>query len=500
MERRYKCEVCGKVFCYSDQDVENALSAAKMSALSSIGSIAGALSGNWMAANVNNNNANHESSKITDFSHCPNCHSTQIHRLNDEDWELEKLKQNSAQVTVSTTASVESLIKRIELFLEEGDWTQAWAYCDYVLDSEPENAYVYILKQLSIWKSHNWDEAVNSGYQITTARLYPQIERFATEDIKQKIYEAEEVQKQKAYSGLVSEYETAKDIQEYSKVADELKAFIPYEKSEYLYEECQKKIHELKEEDRKDRIEVLLSRLTNAYSMEHGSKIFSEIEKDATEDEMERAKIIFENLAGVKKKEKKRDKWIAIVSVVFLVAITVMGILWSKKTESDNYNKGIELLNAGNYTGAIECFNKGKGEDIDKYIKYCEIAKKIHNIPKDTCLSNLIEEIEALNNFNNANELINRIPHIDGIQSKMNSWWIDNNYSKGTNKAYMQISVSYKLSTRYYVNGELHDQSFSEIYWDPSDSCWVNHWDDRDWFNNPNYSGSLYTEYKGNLK
>ena len=38
---------------------------------------------------------------------------------------------------------IEALLRRVGLFLEDGEWTQADAYCERILDMEPENARAY---------------------------------------------------------------------------------------------------------------------------------------------------------------------------------------------------------------------------------------------------------------------------------------------------------------------------------------------------------------------
>lgn len=42
MEYRKKCNVCGKIFCYTDKDVKDNLSNAGLAALESLGSLASA--------------------------------------------------------------------------------------------------------------------------------------------------------------------------------------------------------------------------------------------------------------------------------------------------------------------------------------------------------------------------------------------------------------------------------------------------------------------------
>ncbi|GEM_PF-2235885 len=58
----------------------------------------------------------------------------------------------------SNNPSVDSLLKRVEIFLGDSEWESANEYCERVLDIEPENATAYIGKLLAKYKMHNLDE------------------------------------------------------------------------------------------------------------------------------------------------------------------------------------------------------------------------------------------------------------------------------------------------------------------------------------------------------
>ncbi len=49
-------------------------------------------------------------------------------------------------VTVNNGIDASALLKRAHLFLTDGDWNNAYHYCDRVLDTEPDNAEAYICK------------------------------------------------------------------------------------------------------------------------------------------------------------------------------------------------------------------------------------------------------------------------------------------------------------------------------------------------------------------
>lgn len=75
MEYIRKCNVCGKIYCFTDEDVNNNMGNAVMSAVSAIGGVASVLSGNLFGAALSNNQTQNYGNKVFDFTRCPNCGS-----------------------------------------------------------------------------------------------------------------------------------------------------------------------------------------------------------------------------------------------------------------------------------------------------------------------------------------------------------------------------------------------------------------------------------------
>lgn len=188
MEYRKKCNVCGNVFCYTDEDVRKNNTSALMSTISGIGAVAGALSGNWGAARANQESAYHEDNRIIDFNHCPKCKSTNLSLMSESEWENYKKEiefAKSGGVTINANASEESLIKRIKMFIEDEDWPQARAYCDQVLDINPENGEVYYLRLLVDYRLKSADEVIKSEVNLNSNKYFLKAKRYGnTETIK----------------------------------------------------------------------------------------------------------------------------------------------------------------------------------------------------------------------------------------------------------------------------------------------------------------------------
>lgn len=120
-EYHRRCNVCGHIYCFTKTDFERNSQARKSATMSTVGELAGALSGNWGASIVNSQNSNNEINKIIDFSKCPKCNSTNISDLTEE--EFKALSKQSVQTTTSSVSSADELKKFKEL-LDMGVITQ----------------------------------------------------------------------------------------------------------------------------------------------------------------------------------------------------------------------------------------------------------------------------------------------------------------------------------------------------------------------------------------
>ena len=107
---------------------------------------------------------------------------------------------NSNTVTVDKPAmgNVNALLKRVSIFLENGDWSNADIYCEKVLDNDPENGQAYVYKlfaqarvtelealrasQVSLDSLSTYKNAVRYSDEATSATLIQY-----NQDIKQSL-------------------------------------------------------------------------------------------------------------------------------------------------------------------------------------------------------------------------------------------------------------------------------------------------------------------------
>ena len=130
MEHYIICKACGKGFTYTDEDVQKNISDAKGNAWSAIGAMAGALSGNWGGAIANQQNYK----DLKDYNRCPHCSSENIEEVTFEEFQRTQRKMTSGGVAaqINTNATVDTLLKRIQFMIEDGDWYGAEMYCNHI--------------------------------------------------------------------------------------------------------------------------------------------------------------------------------------------------------------------------------------------------------------------------------------------------------------------------------------------------------------------------------
>ncbi len=121
-ETRVKCNTCGHIYCYTKADLEKNQQLQKAALRNSLLGVGEAIGGTRIGSQIATANAENQLNQIVDYSKCPKCNSTDIHKLTDEEWEIEKTKQNSSN-GAGVVSSADELKKYKEL-LDMGVITQ----------------------------------------------------------------------------------------------------------------------------------------------------------------------------------------------------------------------------------------------------------------------------------------------------------------------------------------------------------------------------------------
>ena len=108
-EFRMRCNVCGKVTCFTMQDLRTNQKLLKQAALSSGISVFSAIFGTRYDAYEQGKIANQVAGRVTNFTKCPSCNSTDIKILTDEEWET--IKAEPAQETTKELSAADEILK-----------------------------------------------------------------------------------------------------------------------------------------------------------------------------------------------------------------------------------------------------------------------------------------------------------------------------------------------------------------------------------------------------
>ncbi len=123
-EIRKRCNVCGHIFCFNNDDIKKNKSNARRAVLSSISGAAGALGGAYTASAVNQTNAQNSLNRLVDFNRCPQCNSTNLSVISYEEFEKMQAQNQEPQQPVAATVSIADEIKKFKDLLDMGAITQ----------------------------------------------------------------------------------------------------------------------------------------------------------------------------------------------------------------------------------------------------------------------------------------------------------------------------------------------------------------------------------------
>lgn len=154
--------------------------------------------------------------------------------------------------------NVSSLLKRVFLFLEDGNWKEADSYCERVLDQDPECAEAYLGKLMVELQVRKREALKNCAEPFDNLDYYLKTIRFADGKLKEELFKAtkeirerkEKIRLEGIYKRAITTMRAAESESAYKEAADMFGMILEYEDAEEKKEECLIK----SEKCRKDRI------------------------------------------------------------------------------------------------------------------------------------------------------------------------------------------------------------------------------------------------------
>ncbi len=309
----------------------------------------------------------------------------------------------------NTNVNVAPLLKRVYMFLEDGEWKEADEYCEKVLDIDPENGEAYFGKLLAELKVRSRDDLRNHTKLFNDSNNYQKAMRFGDEKLKNVITDYIEYIKANIENGrLESTYNQAKNIMTaarneigYISAAGLFESIEEYKDSKVLASEC----YEKAEMSHKDMIYNEANNLITYIPYSTTNKNYIPIYRKAIEtfktidgwkDSNEKAEWCKQKIEEIKEREEaerlecerqteiarveaekraKRNKKIALITTPIICAVIVFVIVLNTVIiPNGKYNDAVALMNEGKIVDAYEALIA-----LDGYKDSAEKASSIYN-------------------------------------------------------------------------------------------------------------------------
>lgn len=295
------------------------------------------------------------------------------------------------------SAGVAPLLKRAFMFLEDGNWQEADAYCEKVLDIEPENARAYLGKLMAELQVHTQEGLIDCKAPFDGSDNYRKAIRFGDESLQQMLTSTvdgisarnEENRLSGIYQNAQSKMAIAGAEDDYTAAALLFESISEYRDAAALGEECRDKA----ETARKDAIfaagNAALEKAKSISDYEAALERFASIPgwKNADENaalcqrrmeeirlETERKKEAHRVAAEAAKKKAK--KIAIIVGPIACVCVAVAILLTTVIIPNQKRNKAMQMLESGDYDEAFAILEELGDSDTITSAKY-DIALKL---------------------------------------------------------------------------------------------------------------------------
>ena len=165
---------------------------------------------------------------------------------------------------IGANVNIDALLKRVTMFIEDGDWRSAKNYCEKVLDVDPESVQAYLGKLMVDARAKTFEEIANYKKPLSDNINYQKIVRFGDaelvktlEDYNSQIEKRNlEIRGAKYYAEGIEKMKRRNNERSYKKIAALFESISGYKDADSLAKVC----YEYAEYSRKDAILVEASK------------------------------------------------------------------------------------------------------------------------------------------------------------------------------------------------------------------------------------------------
>ena len=246
MEYFRKCSICGKTWAFTDEDLRKNKSHAASSALYGLATFGQALGGTYIGGYMADSRAQNERNAIVDYEKCPSCGSKQSVSITKEQIQESNI---ASGIGINSNASEEALLKRIVMFLEDSDWGHAKAYCEQILDLNPECALAYVYKLMAKHQVNKETEIPSIKTRIAQENEYLRAIQFADDNLKSRLCNYSVINSQNCeenkYQAAVEKYRNAYTEEQFKAAADDFHSLKSYKDASEYAARCVNKAAEM---------------------------------------------------------------------------------------------------------------------------------------------------------------------------------------------------------------------------------------------------------------
>ncbi len=426
----------------------------------------------------------------------------------------------SIEKVLVTSDNFNSILERIDLFLEDKEWKKAIAYCESALDFDPKNANIYFKYLLADCECSTFEELLNSNKSFEKNQYFQKVLRFGDEKftahLNKSILRNEE---QKENNRCESVYSQAKSYmsnqleESYDLICTLLKSIPGYKDTDELLE-----IYTIKAEEHKRKTiynkAVKASKSNHIDELKLAITLFDDIKgfKDSNEQtlfcqsriselkaiaEKERQeqeeKERLEKLKEQQEKEKKakKEKMIfGIIATILSIVLIYCCVNQFIIIPNNKYEEACALLNNGQYDDAYLILEEIGKLDKIKESKYSRALDLIETNDYETAYNLLIE----LGNYKDSVDIIekcnigiygadvwDKIKNVHvGDTYIFGTYEQDNNLSNGSEEIEWQVlakeGTRIFVISKYAIDCKPYNTTYANITWEESSL--------REWLNN----------------
>lgn len=155
------------------------------------------------------------------------------------------------------TINKDMLLKRVWMFLEDGECGTAVKYCQRVLDIEPENSDAYIGLLMAEFRVKKFEELQTCQIPLDCSKNYKKIISFSDNEVKEKLeaynknilVNIKENKRHQIYMKAVQKMNNSRSGQDYAEVIKMFEPIQDYRDVKQLMEQCEEKKKILQEEN-----------------------------------------------------------------------------------------------------------------------------------------------------------------------------------------------------------------------------------------------------------